>query len=267
MPQNNIMTGSPMKVLVVGATGSIGRLVVDEASRQGLRVRALVRNRAKARRLPGEVEVVVGDVTQPDTLSGAVDGVNAVVFTLGSDGAGKQGAENVDYGGVRNVLRALRSTKARIALMTAIGVTNRTGTYNQATEAHDWKRRSERLVRQSGRPYTIVRPGWFDYNAPDEHRLVLLQGDRRQAGDPSDGAVARRQIAEVLVRSLTSEHAVRKTFELVAVKGPAPSDFESLFAPLEADAPGALDGVHDMSNMPLKEEPQRVRADLAAVRQ
>ena len=127
--------------------------------------------------------MVLGDVTRPDTLPGAVDGVDAVVFTLGSDGAGKVGAESVDYGGVRNVLGALGSRTARIALMTSIGVTNRTGAYNRATEAHDWKRRSERLVRASGLPYTIVRPGWFDYNAPDERQLVLLQGDTRQAGD------------------------------------------------------------------------------------
>jgi hypothetical protein len=60
----------------------------------------------------------------------------------------------------------------------------------------------------SGRP----RPAFWDRrtarddtsarhssNKADEHRLVLLQGDRRHAGDPSDGVVAPRQIAEVLV--------------------------------------------------------------------
>lgn len=254
-----------MNVLVVGATGSIGRLVVAEAIRQGHAVRALVRTSGKAGQLPREAQVIIGDVTRPDTLPAAVDGVDAIVFTLGSID-GKLGSENVDYGGVRNVLRALGSRKARIALMTAIGVTNRTGAYNRATEAHDWKRRSERLVRASGLPYTIVRPGWFDYNRPDEHRLVLLQGDRRQAGDPSDGAVARRQIAEVLVRSLSSDQALRKTFELISDKGPAPRDFDALFAPLDADAPDALDALRDMDNMPLEEEPQRVRADLEAVR-
>ena len=200
---------------------------MEEALREGHAVRALVRNAGKARQLPPEAQVVVGDVTRPDTLSGAVDGVDAVVLTLGSDGAGKVGAETVDYGGVRNVLAALGSRPARIALMTAIGVTNRTGDYNRRTEAHDWKRRSERLVRASGRPYTIVRPGWFDYNAPTEHRLVLLQGDKRQAGDPSDGVIARRQIAEILVRSLTSPQADRKTFELVATSGAAQQDLES----------------------------------------
>ena len=260
------MTMPRMTVLVVGATGSIGRLVVEEAVRQGHAVRALVRNPTKASQLPPEVQVVLADVTRSDTLSDAVDGVDAIVFTLGSDGAGKAGAERVDYGGVRNVLRALGSRKARIALMTAIGVTNRTGAYNRATEAHDWKRRSERLVRASGLPYTIVRPGWFDYNGPDEHRLVLLQGDTRQAGDPSDGAGARRQIAEVLVHSLASSHAVRKTFELVAAAGPAPEDFDALFSPLEGDPPGSLDGVRDTANMLLEDEPQRVLDDLDAVR-
>ena len=146
-------------VLVVGATGSIGRLVVEEAIRRGYTTRALVRNPDKARRLPPEADVIMGDVTRPDTLSRAVDGVDAVVFTLGSDGADKVGAETVDYGGVRNVLNALGSRTARIALMTSIGVTNRTGRYNRATQVHDWKRRSERLVRASGLPYTIVRPG------------------------------------------------------------------------------------------------------------
>ena len=254
-----------MTVLVVGATGSIGRLVVHEAVRQGHAVRALVRNSRKASQLPGEAQVILGDVTRPDTLSGAVEGVDAIVFTLGSEGSGKVGAENVDYGGVRNVLRVLGSRDARIALMTSIGVTNRTGAYNRATEAHDWKRRAERLVRASGLPYTIVRPGWFDHIGSDEHRLVFLQGDTRQAGDPSDGAVARRQIAEVLVRSLPSRHALRKTFELIATAGPAPEDFEGVFAPLEGDPPGSLDGVHDMANMPLEDEPQRVRDDLEAM--
>jgi uncharacterized protein YbjT (DUF2867 family) len=144
----------------------------------------------------------------------------------------------------------------------SIGVTNRTGAYNRPTKAHGWKRRSERLVRVSGDPYTIVRPGWFDYHQPDELRLVLLQGDTRHAGDPSDGAVARRQIAQVLVRSLGSDAAVRKTFELVAERGPAPEDLDALFAPRQADPLGSLDGARDVDNMPLTDEPQQVRDHL-----
>jgi uncharacterized protein YbjT (DUF2867 family) len=259
------MRESRKTVLVVGATGSIGRLVVEEAVQQGYVVRALVRTPSKARKFPAHVEVISGDVTRPETLTAAVSGIDAIVFTLGSDGAGKVGAETVDYGGVRNVLAALGSRTARIALMTSIGVTNRTGSYNRSTESHDWKRRAERLVRASGLPYTIVRPGWFDYNKADEHQLVFLQGDTRQAGDSSDGVIARSQIAEVLVRSLSSDHALRKTFELVASKGPAQKNLDELFAALDPDLENGFDGVRDTPNQPLKDEPQRVRDDLGAL--
>ncbi len=116
-----------MMVLVVGATGSIGRVVVGEAIREGHSVRALVRDARKAHQLPREAQVVVGDVTRPETLPDAVAGTDEVVFTLGSDGGGKIEAERVDYGGVRNVLTTFGSRNARVALMTSIGVTNRAG--------------------------------------------------------------------------------------------------------------------------------------------
>jgi uncharacterized protein YbjT (DUF2867 family) len=202
-----------------------------------------------------------GDVTRPETLTAAIDGVDAIVFTLGSDGKGIAGAETVDYGGVATFC-APWLTEPRIALMTSIGVTNREGSYNRSTESHDWNRRSERLVRASGLPYTIVRPGWFDYNGPNEHKLLFLQGDRRQAGDPSDGVIARRQIAEVLVHSLTSEAALRKTSELVAITGQVQENLDPLFAALDADPQNGLDGVRDTPNQPLEEEPQRVLDDL-----
>jgi uncharacterized protein YbjT (DUF2867 family) len=259
------MSARKMTVLVIGATGSIGRLVVAEALRQGHAVRALVRDRARAGGLPQDAQLVVGDLTRAETLAAAVEGISAVIFTHGASGGGKAGAEAVDYGAVRNVLRALAGRPVRVALMTAIGVTNREGAYNRSTQIHDWKRRGERLVRASGLPYTIVRPGWFDYNAPDQHRLVFLQGDMRRAGDPSDGVISRQQIAQVLVRSLSSDTARGKSFELVAERGPAPTNLDPLFAALEADAAGAVDAVRDTANMPLADEPARVREDLAQV--
>lgn len=261
--EDHHMKDTKLRVLVVGATGSIGRLVVDEALQAGHAVRALVRNPRRGEACPAAVEVAQGDLTRPETLTAAAAGIDAIVFTHGSDGAGKGGAEQVDYGGVRHMLAALAGREARIALMTAIGVTNRRGAYNLATETPDWKRRAERLVRASGLPYTIVRPGWFDCNAAGQHRLVLLQGDRRRAGNSSDGVIARRQIAAVLVRSLTSRAALRKTFELVAEHGPQQADFEPLFGALEADRPGALDACQDTADMPLAREPESVRHDFS----
>ena len=90
------MSNVKLKVLVVGATGSIGSLVVKEAVRQGHKVRALVRSESKGRQLPSEAEAVVGDLTRSESLAVAVQGMEAIVFTHGSDGGGKKGAEGVD---------------------------------------------------------------------------------------------------------------------------------------------------------------------------
>lgn len=120
-------------------------------------------------------------------LTDAVANIDAVVFTQGSSYGDASAAEAVDYGAVKNVLRALAGQRVRIALMTAIGVTRRGST-------HDWKRRSERLVRASGNGYTIVRPGWFDCNDDDQLEITLLQSGTRHAGSPTDGVIARHQI-------------------------------------------------------------------------
>lgn len=251
------MTEAADTVLVVGASGSIGRLAVAEALRSGHDTRALVRNEFQRDSFPAGTQVVVGDLTAAETLRDALRDVTGIVFTHGTHG-GADAAEQVDYGAVRNVLSVL-SSPARIALMTAIGVTKH-------TPGHDWKRRGERLIRASGLPYTIVRPGWFDYHAAGQHRLVMMQGDTRWAGDPSDGVISRAQIAQVLVASLSSGAADRKTLELVAESGPAQADLNPVFAELQADPANAIDAVLDRDNMPLDDEPADVIAELDAVR-
>jgi uncharacterized protein YbjT (DUF2867 family) len=246
-------------VLVVGATGSVGRHVVAEAVRQGYATRALVRDAFRANRLDSGAQLVVGDLTRPVPLEDALDRVDAVIFTQGASYGDASAAEAVDYGAVRNVLQVLAGRPVRIALMTSIGVTHRSAT-------HDWKRRSERLVRASGNAYTIVRPGWFDYNDADQLQITLLQGDTRHAGSPADGVISRRQIARVLVDALSATAADHLTFELVAEHGPEQADLTPVFESLDPDPAGSFDGVHDEPNMPADAEPDRVRGDLATHR-
>ncbi|WP_353711988.1 SDR family oxidoreductase [Arthrobacter sp. K5] len=253
------MNNRPSTVLIAGATGSIGRHAVNEALRQGYAVRALVRDRARAARmLPNSVELVVGDLTRPETLAPAVEGMDAVVLTHGSTTSERDVRDN-DYAGVANVLQALKGRSVRIVLMTAIGVTRPGMPYTQ------WKLRSERLVRASGHPYTIVRPGWFDYNQADQRRILMLQGDHRQSGTPADGVIARDQIARVLIDSLSAEGANRKTLELVADHGPEQEDLTAFFESLTADTEGSLDAAKDTVNLPAANEPERFRQDLASV--
>lgn len=254
-----------MKVLIVGATGSIGRHVVEMSIKMGHTTKALVRSQQKSKLLPQEVEIIYGDVSVPETLTGIGDNIDAVIFTLGSDGLGRIGARAIDYGGVRNILKQLTQRRIRIVLMTAIGVTEREGSYNRQTEAHDWKRRAERLVRSSGHPYTIVRPGWFDYNKPNEQKIVMLQGDRRHSGTPADGVISRKQIAKVLVCALTDDEAKNKTLELVAEYGNEQQNLAPLFSALHQDSVAYNDGIQDIDNMPLASEPPCVINDLTII--
>lgn len=69
---------STLTVLAVGVTGSIDRQVVADALAAGHHVRALARNRERARELPAEAEIVIGDVTAPHTLAAAVAGIDAL---------------------------------------------------------------------------------------------------------------------------------------------------------------------------------------------
>ena len=251
------MADTPRSVLVVGATGSIGRRVVAAAQRHDLDVRALVRDPARAERLLPGADLVAGDLEKPDTLTPAVSGVDAIVFTHGGNGS-PDTARRIDYGGVAAVLQALDGRTPRIALMTSIGVSRR-GAYGGSTgQLLDWKRRSERLVRASGAPYTIVRPGWFDAVGAGDDRLVLEQTDT------GNGGIGRDQLAEVLVRSVLTDTAVGRTFELFAEPGAAPTDWTGLFGALTPDPARGLDAAGDPATLPaVGDEPRAVQEDLA----
>lgn len=254
-------------ILVIGATGGVGRHVVRQAVTAGLRTRALVRSAQRgARLLPVGTELVVGEATRGADVALALESVDGVILTHGSHGAPGQ-AEAVDYGIVRLLVEAALGTgrPVRVTLMTALGVTVHDSHHDRTTGLATWKRRSERLLRASGLPYTIVRPGWFDYEAQDEHRLVARQGDGRREGSPGDGAISREQLGRVLLATQTVDGAEGVTLELVAERGAEQEDLRALFTGLHSDRPGEVDGALDPDTLPLSDEPQRVLEDFRSL--
>ncbi len=75
-----------MTILVTGATGNVGRHLVEQLLAAGYPVRALTRNAAKAQ-LPSGAEIIEGDLTQPETLAAALEGVTGLhLINFGGDG-------------------------------------------------------------------------------------------------------------------------------------------------------------------------------------
>ena len=79
------------KILVTGGTGYLGRHLVDSLLEDGALVRALVYSEWKGQELEDRgVEVIYGDVTEPETLVGITDGVDIVFHLVGGGGDGRR---------------------------------------------------------------------------------------------------------------------------------------------------------------------------------
>lgn len=148
------MTG---KILITGGTGAMGSVFVRKLTSEGFSVEVLT--------LPGDpfvsrlhgtgANIHYGDISSPEDLQGICDGVDTVfhlaaVIITDDDTL----FDSVNMGGTRNILgEALRSGVKHFVHISSASVV-----YTKSTPYSISKRVAERLVRESGVPYTIVRP-------------------------------------------------------------------------------------------------------------
>lgn len=224
-------------VLVAGATGGTGSEIVKQLVAAGeYRVRALTRNAARARtRLPAGVEVVVGDVRDPGSLVDAVRGATYVISAVGSrrgSGASENGPQAVDFRGVENLAEAAgRAGVAQFVLISAMGTSK--------AENHPIeplrpfllaKAGGEDALRDSGVPYTIVKPGSLTDEPGGRTAVVFSQND-----ELGTGAIPRADVAAVCIAALGSADALGKTFEISSGAGAWGGAWSTEFTKLRDD--------------------------------
>ncbi len=201
-----------MQVLVTGATGNVGSVVVAELLKRGAEVRALIRKPDAAQKLPATVEVAIGDLLDPVSVEEAMKGVDKL-FLL-------------------NAVVADELTQALIAY----GIAKRIGvkhvTYLSVFKVEDFrdvphfasKLAVEAALREFGVPYTILRPGYYMQN--DIGLKDALTGPGlypMPLGTAGIAAADMRDIAEAAAISLTEEGHEEQTYDIVApslISGP-----------------------------------------------
>jgi uncharacterized protein YbjT (DUF2867 family) len=102
-------------VLVVGAAGRVGRVLVRKLLLRGYTVKALVRKESDRELLPDKVQAYVGDVSDAKTLELAISGVNKVVYCARAKTFMSSELANVDAEGVRIAAKALQDYNNSLA--------------------------------------------------------------------------------------------------------------------------------------------------------
>lgn len=226
-------------VAVVGGAGPTGRLVVSllqeqPADERPAEVRVLSRNPHHAREvLPDGVAVYHGDVREHFTLRELVRGISGLIVVIepGQTDAGPDSPEATMYLGVRNLLADCQSGPGapRVVLASQLYMTHKNHPRDETGNLHEWGLRGEESVRESGLPYTIVRPGLLT------HEPGGTRGIRLEQGSDGQGSVSRADAARVCVQSLRSPSAAGTTFAVYNEDGMPPENWEKLFSSLSRD--------------------------------
>lgn len=180
-----------MTILVTGATGTIGRHVVDQLALAGHPVRALTRQAERAR-LPAGAEVVEGDLSRPDTLAPALQDATALhLIPIAGD----------DY-------RPLETAPEIVAAAVAAGVTRIT-----VLTGSDDELAAVRAAEASGVDWTHVRPLEFMSNKLAWAESIRADGVVRSGfGGHVSALVDEADVAAVIVAALTEDGHAGHTY-------------------------------------------------------
>jgi uncharacterized protein YbjT (DUF2867 family) len=178
-------------VLVTGATGRVGRLVVAELLAAGVSVRALTR-RPSAARLPSAVEVFAGDLTAPESLDAALQSVGAV-FLLWTAPPATVGA----------VVERLAARTRRVVFLSSPHQTPHPF-FQQPNPMAALHAGIERSIAAAGLESTMIRPGMFASNVTFWWADAIRNGGvvRWPYGAAETAPIDERDIAAVAARTL-----------------------------------------------------------------
>jgi uncharacterized protein YbjT (DUF2867 family) len=203
-----------MKILVLGATGGTGRLIVHEAVARGHGVVALVRSKANATGLAG-AELIEGDCRDEAALTRAIAGCDAVISSLGTGISPFREVTLLSTATRALVSVMMRQKINRLVCITGMGAGNSRG---HGGLLYDWlflplllrkvyadKDRQEDAIRASTLDWLIVRPTVLNDEPARGHIKALTD-----LSGVHGGKISRADVADFAVQQLTADTWLRQ---------------------------------------------------------
>ena len=209
------------KILVTGATGNVGSLLIPNLTSLGADVRALVRDESKAQGLKDAgVEIVVGDLDKPDTLDAAFRGVDKVFLITPPNPNQVIQAEN-------GIQAAKRAGNPFLVRLSAGAIRDMPGDLPLIAAQHA---ETDKTVKASGLPYSLLQAHFFMQNTMMSAQTVASDGAVYiPFNDGKIGMIDVRDIVDVAVKVLTEDGHEGKSYNLT---GPASISFHDVAAAL-----------------------------------
>jgi uncharacterized protein YbjT (DUF2867 family) len=186
-------------ILVTGASGTVGSALVGQLLAKGQAVRVFTRDAAKVTQWGTQVECAVGDLSQPETLGAALQGVARVFLVTGATQQDVNAIQAAQRAGVQQLVK-LSTIEAGHEPMIGHG---------------KFHREREELIRASGLAWTFLRPTMFMSTALDWADAVRQQGlVRYPGGEGQVAAVHPADVAAVAAEALTGPGHAAQAYAL-----------------------------------------------------
>jgi uncharacterized protein YbjT (DUF2867 family) len=203
-----------MSLLIVGATGTLGRQVTRRALDEGYEVHCLVRSQKKAAFLKEwGAKLVTGDLCDAATLPPALTGVTAIIDAATTRATDSRNIREVDWEGKVNLINAAKAAGVDRFIFFSILDAEK----YPDVPLMDIKHCSEKLLIESGLNYTILRPCGFLQGLIGQYAIPVLESQAVWVmGDTSPIAYMDTQdIAKFAIQALKVSETERKSFPVV----------------------------------------------------
>lgn len=203
-----------MNLLIVGATGTLGRQITRRALDEGYQVRCLVRSFKKAAFLKEwGAELVSGDICDPETLKPALEGVTVVIDAATTRATDSLSVKQVDWEGKLNLINAAKAANVERFIFFSILDAEK----YPNVPLMEIKRCTESYLAESGLRYTILRPCGFMQGLIGQYAIPILEGQAVWVmGDTSPIAYMDTQdIARFAIQALKVPETINQSFPVV----------------------------------------------------